>query len=70
MRHSVSTTYDIFELSADGLLKRPEIRGYGASEYRFGGPFASMDDVDRAIEEDGGRFAEYVVLTIKQVSSE
>ncbi len=64
---AIETSYKIYEVSGDGLLKCPAEQGYGHSEQRFWGTFSSMEAVDAAILENGENYTDYVVLTTKRI---
>lgn len=61
------TWYEIRELSGDGLLKHPkEDSAYGREQKMFDDEYGSMDEVDKAIDERGATYSDYVVLTMKR----
>jgi hypothetical protein len=62
----IETRYEIYELSPDGLLKVPMVRGWGTPSRAFDS-FASIEEAERAIIDSDDEHTEYVILTIKQL---
>jgi hypothetical protein len=65
----IETYYDICEVSSDGLIKHPKERGYGGESNRFYGSYITMEEVERAILENGEQYTDYIVLTVKRIGS-
>lgn len=65
----VETYYEIREISVDGLIKQSKESGYGGESNLFCGSYITMEEVEKAILEDGEEYTDYIVLTIKRIGS-
>lgn len=63
----VKTSYEIYEMTDGGTMKKPQEDYYGGPTSMFYGDYESLEEAEEAILEDGQQYTGYYILPITRL---